>query len=64
VYADTIKKMTKNRNKTGIGPMSVDDEVGLDTKDMMKRKILALVVMWYLPVIDHFSSVFSNPRDA
>jgi hypothetical protein len=63
VYADTIKKMTKNRNKTAIGPKSVDDEVGLDTEDMMKRKILALV-MWYLPVIDHFSSVFSNPRDA
>jgi hypothetical protein len=55
--------MTKNRNKTAIGPKSVDDEVGLDTEDMMKRKILALV-MWYLPVIDHFSSVFSNPRDA
>jgi hypothetical protein len=63
VYADTIKKMTKNRNKTAIGPKSVDDEVGLDTEDMMKRKIVALV-MWYLPVIDHFSSVFSNPRDA
>jgi hypothetical protein len=45
VYADTMKKKTKNRNKTAISRESVDDEVDLDTEDMMKRKILALV-MW------------------
>jgi hypothetical protein len=63
IYADTIKKKTKNKNKTAIGPESVDDEADLDTEDMTKRKILALV-MWYLPVIDHLKCVFSNPRDA
>jgi hypothetical protein len=62
VYADTIKKKTKNKNKISIGPESVDDEANLDTEDMMKRKIPALV-MWYLPVIDCLKCVFSNPRD-
>jgi hypothetical protein len=46
-----------------IGPESVDDEANLDTKDMAKRKIPALV-MWYFPVIDPLKYVFSNPRDA
>jgi hypothetical protein len=30
---------------------------------MTKRKIPVLV-MWYLPVIDHLKCVFSKPRDA
>jgi hypothetical protein len=47
VYADTMKKKTKNKNKTDIGLESVDDEADLDTEDMTKRKIPALV-MWYL----------------
>jgi hypothetical protein len=63
VFLDTMKKKTKNDNKTAIGPESIDDEANLDTEDMTKRKILALV-MWYLPVIDHSNHVFSNPRDA
>jgi hypothetical protein len=63
VYANTIKKKTKNKDKTAIGPESVDDEADLDTEDKMKRKIPALV-MWYLPLIDHLKYVFSNPRDA
>jgi hypothetical protein len=63
VYADTMKKKTKNKNKTAIGPESVDDEVDLDTEDMTNRKIPALV-MWYLLVIDRLKHVFSNPRDA
>jgi uncharacterized Zn finger protein (UPF0148 family) len=63
VYADTMKKKTKNKNKTAINPESVDDEADLDTEDMTKRKIPSLV-MWYLPVIDRLKCVFSNPRDA
>jgi hypothetical protein len=58
-----MKKKTKNKNKTAIGPESVDNEADLDTEDMTKRKILSLV-MWYLPVIDRLKRVFSNPRDA
>jgi hypothetical protein len=61
VYANTMKKKIKNKNKTTIGPESVDDEV--DQEDMTKRKIPSLV-MWYLPVIDHLKCVFFNPRDA
>jgi hypothetical protein len=63
VYAETMKKMIKNRNKTTIGPESVDNETDPDKEDKMKRKISALV-MWYLLVIDHLKCVFSNPRDA
>jgi uncharacterized Zn finger protein (UPF0148 family) len=63
VYADTMKKKTKNKNKTAIVPESVDDKVDLDTEDMTKRKIPALVT-WYLLVIDHLKCMFSNPRDA
>jgi hypothetical protein len=63
VYANTIKKKTKNKNKTAIGPESVDNEADLDTEDMIKRKIPALV-MWYLTVINRLKHVFSNPRDA
>jgi hypothetical protein len=63
VYADTMKKKIKNKNKTAIGPESVDHEADLDKEDMTKRKIPALV-MWYLLVIDHLKRVFSNPRDA
>jgi hypothetical protein len=63
VYADTMKKKTKNKNKTAIGPESVDDKADLDIGDMMKRKIPALV-MWYLLVTDHLKCVFSNHRDA
>jgi hypothetical protein len=62
VYADTVKKKIKNKNKTAIGPKSVDDEADPDKEDMTKRKIPALV-MWYLPVIDRLKHVFSNPRD-
>jgi hypothetical protein len=58
-----MKKNTKNKNKTAIGPESVDDGADLDTEDMTIRKIPALV-MWYLPVIDHLKCVFPNPRDA
>jgi hypothetical protein len=58
-----MKKNTKNKNKTAIGPESVDDGADLDTKDMTIRKIPALV-MWYLLVIDHLKCVFPNPRDA
>jgi hypothetical protein len=63
VYADTIKKKIKNKNKTAIGPEIVDNEADLDKEDMTKRKIPALV-MWYLPVIDRLKHVFSKPRDA
>jgi hypothetical protein len=63
VYADTLKKKIKNKNKTAIGSESVDDEVDADKEDMMKRKILTLM-MWYLPVIDHLKHVLSSPRDA
>jgi hypothetical protein len=52
----------KNKNKTVIGPESVDDETNSDKEDNKKRKFPALV-MWYLPVIDHLKRVFSNPRD-
>jgi hypothetical protein len=58
-----MKKKAKNKNKTDIGPKSVDDEADLDIEHMTKRKIPTLV-MWYLPVIDHLKHVFSNPRDA
>jgi hypothetical protein len=63
MYADTMKKKTKNKNKTAIGPESVDDEADLNTEDMTKRKILALVLC-YFPVIDRLKYVFSNPMDA
>jgi hypothetical protein len=63
VYADTMKKKIKNKNKTVIGPESIDDEADPDKEDTTKRKIPALV-MWYLPVIDHLKHVLSNPRDA
>jgi hypothetical protein len=57
------EKDKKNKNKTAIGPEIIDGEADLDTEDMTKRKILALV-KWYLPVIDCLKHVFSNPRDA
>jgi hypothetical protein len=60
VYVDTMKK--NNKNKTAIGPESVDDENNSD-KDKKMRKIFVLV-MWYLPVINSLKHVFSNPRDA
>jgi hypothetical protein len=63
VYADTMKKKIKSKNKIAIGPDSVDDETNPDKEDKQKRKIPALV-MWYLLVIDHLKCVFSNPRDA
>jgi hypothetical protein len=63
VYADTMEKKIKNKNKTAIGLEIVDDKADLDKEDMTKRKIPTLV-MWYLPVIDHLKRVFSNPRDA
>jgi hypothetical protein len=55
------KKIKKNKNKTAIGPESVDDTTDPDKEDKKKRKISALVML-YLPVIDHFKHVFSNPR--
>jgi hypothetical protein len=63
VYADTIKKKIKNKNKTAISTESVDDKADPDKEDMTKRKIPALV-MWYLPVIDRLKHVFTNPRYA
>jgi hypothetical protein len=45
----------KNKNKTDIGPKSVDEEIDSDKEDNKKRKIPALVI-WYLPVIDHFKT--------
>jgi hypothetical protein len=63
VYADTMKKKIKNKNKTAIGLQIIDDEADLDKEDMTKRKIPALV-MWNLPVIDHLKRMFFNPRDA
>jgi hypothetical protein len=57
-----MKKKIKNKNKTTIGPESVDDEIDPDKEDMMNTKIPALV-MWYLPVNNHLKHVFSNPRD-
>jgi predicted nucleic acid-binding Zn-ribbon protein len=50
VYADTMKKNVKTKNKSAIGPESVNDEADPDKEDVMKRKIPALV-MWYLPLI-------------
>jgi hypothetical protein len=44
MYVDTMKKKIKNKNKTAIGPESVDDETDLDKEDMTKRKISALVM--------------------
>jgi hypothetical protein len=63
VYADTMKKKIKNKNKTTISPEIVDDEADLDKEDMTKRKIPTLV-LWYLLVINHLKCLFSNPRDA
>jgi hypothetical protein len=63
MYADTMKKKIKNKNKTAIGPEIVDDEADHDKEDMTKRKIPALV-MWHLSVINRLKCVFSNPRDA
>jgi hypothetical protein len=63
VYADTMKKKIKNKNKTAISPEIVDDEADLDKEDMTKRKIPTLV-LWYLLVINHLKCLFSNPRDA
>jgi uncharacterized Zn finger protein (UPF0148 family) len=63
VYADTMKKKAKNKNKVAISPESVDDETDHDKEDKKKSKFPALV-MWYLPVIDHLKHVFFNPRDA
>jgi hypothetical protein len=57
------EKKIKNKNKTTIGPNSVDDKTNPDKKDKKKRKIYALI-MWYLPMIDRLKHVFSNPRDA
>jgi hypothetical protein len=37
--------------------------VDQDIEGSKERKVLALV-MWYLPVIDHFKCMFSDPRDA
>jgi hypothetical protein len=44
VYADTMKKKIKNKNKTDIGPESVDDETDPNKEDKTKRKIYALVM--------------------
>ncbi len=63
VYADTMKKKIKNKNKTAIGPEIVDDEADLDKENMMKTKTPTMV-MGYLPVIDRLKFVVSNPRDA
>jgi hypothetical protein len=63
VYADTMKKKIKNKNKTAISPEIVDDKADLDKEDTTKRKIPTLV-MWYLPEVDHLKHVFFNPRDA
>jgi hypothetical protein len=62
VYADTMMKMIKNKNKTAISPESVDDEADPDKEDKTKRKFPTLV-MWYLLVIDHLIRVFTNPKD-
>jgi hypothetical protein len=63
VYAKTIKKKIKNKNKTAIRPESANDKTEPDKDDKKKRKNLALV-MWYLTVINRLKCVFSNPRDA
>jgi hypothetical protein len=44
VYADTMKKKIKNKNKTDIGPESVDDETDPNKEDKTKRKIHVLVM--------------------
>jgi hypothetical protein len=62
VYAKTMKKNIKNKNKIAISSESVDDEADLDKEDMTKRKIPTMV-MWYLRVNDHLKRVFPNPRD-
>jgi hypothetical protein len=56
------RKRPKIRTRL-LSVLSIDDETDLDTKEMTKRKISALV-MWYPPVIDHLKHVFSNHRDA
>jgi uncharacterized Zn finger protein (UPF0148 family) len=61
VYVDTMKK--KNKKNTANGPETVDDENDSDKEDNKKRKIPVLM-MWYLPVIDHLQRVFSKHRDA
>jgi hypothetical protein len=38
LYANAIKKEIKNKNKTAIGPESVDDEIDPDKEDKNKRK--------------------------
>jgi hypothetical protein len=58
MYVDTMK----NKKKTAISPESVDDKNDSNKEDNKKRKI-SVLVMWYLPVIDHLKRVFSNPRD-
>jgi hypothetical protein len=63
VYANTMKKKIKNKNKTAIRPESANDKTDPDKDDKKKRKNPALV-MWYLPVINRLKCVFSNPRDA
>jgi hypothetical protein len=62
MYADTMNKKIKSKNKIAIDPKSVDDETDPDNEDKQKRKIPALVML-YLLVIDHLKCVFSNPRD-
>jgi hypothetical protein len=52
----------KNKKKTAIGCESDDNENDSDKENKKKRKIPVLM-MWYLPVIDHLKHVFSNPRD-
>jgi hypothetical protein len=44
VYADTMKKKIKNKNKTAIDPERVDDEDDPDKEDMTKWKIPTLVI--------------------
>jgi hypothetical protein len=39
-----MKKNIKNKNKTVIGPESVDDELDPDKEDMTKRKFSSLVM--------------------
>jgi hypothetical protein len=55
-----MKKRKKYKNKTAIGPKSVDEEIDSDKEDNKKRKIPALVI-WYLPVIDHFKACLLQP---
>jgi hypothetical protein len=44
VYANTMNKKIKNKNKIAIGPEIVDDEADLDKEDMTKRKISTLLM--------------------